>query len=96
MDKQHLLVRIYDQEIPVTTSGDAEVVKKTAEFVNQQMKMIAKTAQIKDSAKVAIVTCMNIAAELKRLQQQTSADEENLAQRTSAISRSIDQLLELD
>ncbi len=96
MEKQHLLVRIYDQEIPLKTSGDAEFVKQTAEFVNQQMKIVAKTAQIKDSAKVAIVTCMNIAAELKRLQQQTSADEKELTQRMSAISRSLDQLLELD
>ncbi len=95
MDKQRLVVRIYDQEIPLTTSGDADFVIKTATFVDEQMKKIAASAQIKDSAKVAIVTCMNIAAELKRLQQQNQDSEQELAQKAQTISRSIDQLLEL-
>ena len=96
MDKKRLVVRIYDQEIPLTTSGDDDFVKQTAAFVDKQMKMIADSAQIKDSAKVAIVTCMNIAAELKRLQQQNRESERELVRRTQDISRSIDQLLQVD
>ncbi len=96
MEKNRLVVRIYDQDIPVTTSGNAEFVKDTAAFVDNQMKAIADSAQIKDTAKIAIVTCMNIAAELKLLQQQINLSDEEFTKRANSISRSIDQLLEMD
>jgi len=90
---KRIIVHIYDQDIPLTTRGDAEFVKRTARYVDSNMKAVADAVQVKDPTKVAFVTCMNIAAELLTLREQHSQIVQELNLRFSSIAATLDREL---
>jgi len=91
-----ILVRIYDDEYPISTSSKADEVQRIAEYVDQKMREIAgQHAGRVPKATLAVLAAMEITGELfSTLREQshlTEAAQENLER----LSRLVDQRADL-
>jgi cell division protein ZapA len=79
--KHIMYVQILGHEYPVeANTGDELYVHRLAQFVQEKMQELKNESKIIDSYKLAVLTAMNIADELFRMQEQkgtsSKADEE--------------------
>ncbi|MCK4631653.1 MAG: cell division protein ZapA [candidate division Zixibacteria bacterium] len=59
-----VVVRIYDEDYPITGAGDPKHISKIANLVDSRMKEIADGGRVKSRDKVAILAALSIASEL--------------------------------
>jgi cell division protein ZapA len=68
--KNVLYVQIMGHEYPVEASADEELyVNRLAQFIQERMTELKDESKVIDSYKLAVLTAMNIADELFRLQE---------------------------
>jgi cell division protein ZapA len=70
-------VKIFGQEFTIKGEDSPEYVEELAEFVDKKMREVASASSVITSHKVAILTAINIADELFRLQKEKGDQEEN-------------------
>ncbi len=70
-------VKIFGQEFTIKGEDSPEYVEELAEFVDKKMREVASASSVITSHKVAILTAINIADELFRLQKEKEDQEEN-------------------
>ncbi|MGF7186768.1 cell division protein ZapA [Desulfitispora alkaliphila] len=68
-EKIKVKVEIHGQEYTMKGSGSPEYFKSLADYVNQKMGAISQRATHLSSTKVAVLTALNIADELAKLQE---------------------------
>lgn len=65
MPRQSVRVHIFNQSYTLLTEGDPAEVHAVAHRIDELMTSIAGRSQSGDSARVAVLTCMHLADELR-------------------------------
>ena len=86
-------VEIGGQRYPIRTSLDAEYVARLAFYVDEKMRSVADVTPTGDAVRLAVLVALNIADELFRYRETTSARDGQLAERAEDLERMLDRLL---
>lgn len=86
-------VKIMDGEYTVTGNVDEEYTKEIARYVDQKMREMAEKLSYSSSAKLAILTALNIADELFDERKTKSQLIEELSRRARAMAQTLEQRL---
>jgi cell division protein ZapA len=86
-------VEIQGQRYPVKSSLDAEYVARLAAFVDEKMRAAAASTPTGDSLRLAVLAALNIADELFRCRDATSARDGEIAERAGELERLLDRVL---
>lgn len=68
-DIRKVAVRIYDEEYVVKGNENEEYVQMLASFVDRRMRMISQRNRKLSTTKLAVLTALNLADELNKLQE---------------------------
>lgn len=88
-------VEIHGQKYPIRTVLDPGYVEELAAFVEQRMKLAAETAPSSDIVGLAVLAALNITDEFFRTRTALADSSGDLAARTEALEKAVDQALEL-
>jgi cell division protein ZapA len=69
-NKNKATVRIYGQEYKVMGEASIEHLEKVAKYVDGKMNDISSKLPILDASKISVLTAVNIASELFKLQEE--------------------------
>ena len=86
-------VEILGQRFPIRSNLDEEYVGRLAEYVNDKIRAAADATETGDHVRFAVLAALNIADELFRLRDASSAREGRLAERTGELERLLDRVL---
>ena len=70
MDEHNRVVQvtIYGQQYPIKGSANEEYIRKIASFVDSKMREVEAQVSVRSSLKIAVLSALNIAAELFTVQ----------------------------
>lgn len=68
-DIQRVAVRIFDEEYIVKGNEQVEYMEMLAAYVDKKMRMISQRNEYLSATKVAVLTALNLADELNKLQE---------------------------
>ena len=92
--KNVLYVQIMGHEYPVEAGAGEELyVNRLAQFVQERMTELKDESKVIDSYKLAVLTAMNIADELFRLQETKGSTSKALENKTDALLKLLDDAL---
>jgi cell division protein ZapA len=86
-------VEIHGQRYPIRSSLEPEYVARLATYVDEKMRAAADATPAGDSVRLAVLAALNIADELFRCRDATSARDGQLAERAGELERLLDRLL---
>jgi cell division protein ZapA len=87
-------VEIYDQTYNLQVDGDEGYLRNMASFVDEKMRAVAESTRQVDSARIAVLTALNIADELFSLRKRLAEIEGPLRQRVERCVRLTEKVLE--
>ena len=88
-------IEVHGQKYPIKTELDRQYVEELAQFVEARMALASKASPSSDAVGLAILTALNITDEYFRMRSSASNSSGNLAARTEALERMVDQALAL-
>ena len=88
-------IEIHGQKYPIRTELDSRYVEELAQFVEARMALAAKASPSSDTVAIAILAALNITDEYFRTRSALTSDSGQIAARTAAIERIVDQALAL-
>ena len=88
-------VEVHGHIYPIRTTLEPKYVQELAAFVEQRMKMAAQSAPSSDAVGLAVLAALNITDEYFRTRAALTNDTGNLAARTAALERIVDEALSL-
>lgn len=88
-------VEVHGQKYPIRTQLDPAYVHELATFVEERMRLAADTAPSSDVVGLAVLAALNITDEFFRTRTALTGSSGDLAARTEALEKVIDQALEL-
>ncbi|MFA5974845.1 MAG: cell division protein ZapA [Elusimicrobiota bacterium] len=92
--KHVLYVQIMGHEYPMEANpGDELYVNRLAQFVEEKMLQIKEESKIIDSYKLAVVSAMNIADELFRLQDAKGSSSKSFETKADELVQLLDSAL---
>ncbi len=91
LEPESVTVTIFGKEYTLKGSSEAEYVQEVADFVDKRMKEIARGSSVASTARIAILTAINIADELFREQQKRMEAAATLEDRSVQITRLLTQ-----
>jgi len=65
INENKVVVNIFGEEYPIIGDNDPDYINRVAEYVDARMKEVASMSRSKARDKLAILTAMSIASELK-------------------------------
>ena len=86
-------VEIHGQRYPIRSGLDPEYVARLAAYVDEKIHVAADATPTGDSLRLAVIAALNIADELFRLRDATSAGSGELAERAGELERLLDRVL---
>jgi cell division protein ZapA (FtsZ GTPase activity inhibitor) len=86
-------VNICGDEYSIKADVDIETTKRVADFVNQKMMELKKNSAIRDNAKIAVLSALNIAGELEEYKEKYKKTEKQLSVLQAKLN-SLDQKIE--
>lgn len=88
-------VEIYDQKYSIVLKADIQEseVRKVAEDVDERMREIAAAAKTPDSLKIAVLTALHLAQELRELRRNAEQNEIIIRKKSAQWSHALEQLL---
>lgn len=86
-------VNICGNEYSIKADVDIETTKRIADFVNQKMMDLKKNISIRDDAKIAVLSALNIAGELEEYKEKCMEAQKQLSDLQEKIS-GLDQKIE--
>lgn len=86
-------VEIHGQRYPIRSTLDPEYVARLAAYVDEKLRAAAEATPTSDSVRLAVLTALNIADELFRCRDVTTARDGELAERAGELERLLDRLL---
>ena len=88
-------VEIQGQRYPIRTTLDPKYVQDLASYVDRKMGLAVNASPSSDMLGLAVLTALNIADELFRIQHQQVDEAGVITERALALERMVDQALEL-
>ena len=89
-----ITVSIFGSEYTLVSDQNEEYVKKIAEFVDQKMREIDRSQNISSTAKIAILTALNIADELNQEREYRKKLTNQINEEARKMNQSLMELLE--
>lgn len=86
-------VDIHGQRYPIRSALHPEYVSRLASYVDEKMRAAADSTPNGDSLRLAVLAALNIADELFRCRDATSARDGELAERAGELERLLDRVL---
>ncbi|HPC83362.1 MAG TPA: cell division protein ZapA [Thermoanaerobaculaceae bacterium] len=87
-------VEIYGRRYELRTTGPGERLTELARFVDQRMRQLAEMSPHVDTAKLAVLTALNIADELfTELETEPGLRTERVRQRVNGLVARLDEVL---
>ena len=86
-------VVIMGQTYNVRAEEDGLYIKELAKFVDTKMSAVEEATGTSESTKVAILTALNIADELFKVQERERIDKETVVDHVTELSRKLDDAL---
>ena len=86
-------VEIHGQRYPIRSSLEPEYVARLASYVDEKMRAAGESTPSGDSLRLAVLAALNIADELFRCRDATSARDGQLAERAGELERLLDRVL---
>jgi len=88
-------VEIYDQHYSIVLKSDMHEseVRKIAEDVDERMREISAAAKTPDSLKIAVLTALHLAQELREQRRATEQSESHIRKKSDEWSQVLEQLL---
>ena len=94
--KNVLYVQVLGHEYPVEANpGEELYVNRLAQYVEERMRELKSESKVIDSYKLAVLTAMNIADELFRLQDQRGTTSKSFDDKADELIQLLDQTLGL-
>lgn len=88
-------VEIYGQTYGVRSDSDGAYVRELARYVDGKMREVAERAATVDSAKIAILTALNISDDLYQREKRDQGDPANAVARAERLIKKLDDVLEV-
>jgi cell division protein ZapA len=86
-------VEIGGHRYPIRTTLEPEYVTRLAAYVDEKVRAVADVTPTGDAVRLAVLTALNIADELFRCRDATSARDGLLAERAEELERLVDRVL---
>ena len=88
-------VEIYDQKYTIVLKSDMQEseVLRIADDVDERMREIASVAKTPDSLKIAVLTALHLAQELRELRRNSEENETIIRKKSDEWSHALEQLL---
>jgi cell division protein ZapA len=86
-------VEIGGQRYPIRTALEPEYVTRLASYVDEKVRAVSEVTPTGDAVRLAVLTALNIADELFRCRDATSARDGLLAERAEELERLVDRVL---
>lgn len=86
-------VDINGQRYPIRTGLDPEYVARLAAYVDGKMRVAADSTPTGDAVRLAVLVALNIADELFRCRDSSSAQSGEIAERTQELEKLLDRVL---
>lgn len=86
-------VEIHGQRYPIRSGLDPEYVARLATYVDEKMRTAADSTPTGDSLRLAVIAALNIADELFRSRELSTARSGEIAERTGELERLLDRVL---
>ncbi len=87
-------VEIYGQRYVITGEADEEYVKRLANYVDTQIRVLAQGMKTATRAKLAVLAALNITHQLFQAEQTRQEGDAEIDRRTSSLLESIEEHLE--
>ncbi|MBM4120869.1 MAG: cell division protein ZapA [Nitrospira sp.] len=87
-------VEIFGQRYTITGEADEEYVKRLANYVDTQLRVLAQGLKTGTRAKLAVLAALNITHQLFQAERTRQEGEDELARRTLSLVESIEEQLE--
>src|SRR3954467_5411974 len=92
-DEAVISVEIHGQRYPIRSGLDPEYVSRLATYVDEKMRAAADSTPTGDSLRLAVLAALNIADELFRCRELSTARSGEIDERTGELERLLDRLL---
>ena len=92
-DGKVIPVEIHGQRYPIRSTLDPEYVARLATYVDEKMRAASDSTPTGDSLRLAVLAALNVADELFRCRDKTSARDGELAERAGELERLLDRVL---
>ncbi len=86
-------VKIYDRDYALRTSGDPEGLKALCDALDRLMRQISDESGSVDTVKVAILSALSLADDLRRAREQLRQMDESLSRRSLECVSMLDRFL---
>ena len=88
-------VEIYDQKYSIVLKSDIQEsdVRKIADDVDERMREISAVANTPDSLKIAVLTALHLAQELRELKRSSEQNEVIIRRKSDEWTHALEQLL---
>ena len=88
-------VEIYDQKYTIVLKADLQEadILRIADDVDERMREIAAVAKTPDSLKIAVLTALHLAQELRELQRNSEQNETIIRKKSDEWTHALEQLL---
>jgi cell division protein ZapA len=86
-------VEIHGQRYPIRSALDPVYVARLASYLDEKMRAASDSTPTGDTLRLAIIAALNIADELFRCRDSTSARDGELAERAGELERLLDRVL---
>jgi len=87
-------VEIFGQRYTIKGEADEEYVKRLANYVDTQLRVLAQGLKTGTRAKLAVLAALNITHQLFQAERTRQEGEDELARRTLSLVESIEEQLE--
>jgi cell division protein ZapA len=86
-------IEIYGQRYPIRSTLDPEYVARLAGYVDEKMRAAGESTPSSDSLRLAVLAALNVADELFRCRDRSSARDGHIAERAEELERLLDRVL---
>jgi cell division protein ZapA len=86
-------VEIHGQRYPIRSGLDPLYVARLATYVDEKIRAASESTPTGDTLRLAVIAALNIADELFRCRESTSARDGELAERAGELERLLDRVL---
>ena len=89
-----IIVNIMGTEYPIKSEADPDYARKIAQYVDTRMREIAEVTSVKSVTKLAVLTAMNIAAELLKEREKKESTGSVLNERALKLADSLSEAMD--
>jgi cell division protein ZapA len=95
-DPKSVSVEIFGQRYPIRAALDPEYIRRLATYVDGKIRAAGDSAPSSDPVRLAVLAALNIADELFRQLEASSARDGSVAERAEELERLLDRVLIAD